>query len=89
MPHPHSSGSDRRRGGPVRDSDGDGLEGARACASCDQPAVQTVLIAVFGVMLVKDLCGRHLILLLDGARESVKPAPGARSPGPAAPDGSL
>jgi hypothetical protein len=36
---------------------------------CGGRAARTVLIAVAGVMLVKDLCADHLLTLLEGARE--------------------
>jgi hypothetical protein len=85
MPRPANRGPGRRRSGPLRDGDRPGREGDRVCGSCGQPAAQTVLIAVFGVMLVKDLCGQHLILLLDGARETLRPPAGVEPPRTAGP----
>jgi hypothetical protein len=35
---------------------------------CQEPAEHTVLIAVGGLILVKDLCDRHLIELVRDAR---------------------
>jgi hypothetical protein len=40
----------------------------RVCGVCREPAAHTVLIAVGGLILVKDLCDRHLIEVLRGAR---------------------
>jgi hypothetical protein len=42
----------------------------RPCGVCGSTATQTILIAVNGLALLKDLCEMHLSSLLDGARDS-------------------
>jgi hypothetical protein len=43
------------------------------CSICDRPADAVVSFTMRGVTYEKDLCDRHLLELLDGARR-VRPA---------------
>jgi hypothetical protein len=55
--------------GPYR-----GMRGRpRPCGVCGKPASRTILIAVSGLVFLKDLCLSHLAGVIDGAREPLEP----------------
>ena len=66
-----SARRDQSRSGPPRRWRHSVVDkGSPECGVCGDGSSRTVLIAVGGLILMKDLCSAHLAALLQGARES-------------------